>query len=641
MKINHQTRKSTAVFVILGVLMIPFQNCGKFEVPSANAPGSSTQSSTSTGGGSGSGGSGTGTNPPSPTPNPNPSPNPSPDLEQQRKDRCMALQSTPTIAFSSAAAVSINSGMGGTSGDTSATQAVTVDHKVSNLSAFNADACSSAINIASDIMQDATHIISITSGVDMSGNLLGSAQVTDKQAFGRAAAQSMSNGSAYVVSSATSNVTFNVTNMRQNTYNRCVSGTFPVRYRAEVKTYTQTLTSAPVWGTITLNNTCWTQSKLRGLNEGLESSRLAGLGTAVATDGSWAVTVATNELNGAITGTGAAYVYKANGSAWDFTQEIRIPDAARGDNLSAVALKGDVLVLTSRYRSSQGAAFVFRRNGNVWGPSYQTINPPVSQTDQGFGTSVSLDGTVLAIGAADYSSVAGNYDASGAVYIFNDNGSSFVYSKQIQIPSTINQAVGSSVSVSGNLVAIGAPQAVTKESLDIGHVYVYNLSNSTYTTVNSGIAAAGAKFGSSVSLLGNQLAVGSPGHSNSKGAAFYYPNYSGAYKSFILGGTDGDQQGTSTVLVSAGMYTGAPYEGYRGVSRAGAITFSAMSVITSANGQIAMNAANIFKLGSYETSSNSAFGWAIGVSGNNIVAGARIKSDPQNGSGAAYMFLKQ
>lgn len=641
MKINHQTRKSTAVFVILGVLMIPFQNCGKFEVPSTNAPGSSTQSSTSTGGGSGtdSGGSGTGGGTGGTGTG---GTGGGPDVEQQRKDRCMALQSTPTIAFNSAASVSINSGMGGTSGDTSTTQVVTVDHKVSNLSAFNADACSSAINIASDIVQDATHIINITSGVDMSGNLLGSAQITDKQAFGRAAAQSTSNNSAYVVSTATSNVTFAVSNIRQNNYNRCVSGTFPVRYRVSVTTYTQTLTSAPVWGTITLNNTCWTQSKLRGLNEGLESSRLAGLGTAVATDGNWAVTVATNELNGSITGTGAAYVYKANGSAWDFTQEIRIPDAARGDNLSAVALKGDVLVLTSRYRGAQGAAFVFRRNGNVWGPSYQTINPPVSQTDQGFGTSVSLDGNVLAIGAADYSSVAGNYDASGAVYIYNDNGTVFNYSKQIQIPNSINQAVGSSVSVSGNLIAIGAPQAVTKESLGIGHVYVYNLTTSTYITVNSGPAANGAKFGTSVSLLVNQLSVGAPGYSNSKGAAFYYPNYSGGHKSLIQGITDGDQQGTSVVLVSAGMYTGAPFEGYRGVSRSGSVTFSPMSIITSINGAIATNsAAHVFKLGSYETSANSAFGWAIAVSGNNIIAGARIKSDPQNGSGAAYMFLKQ
>lgn len=80
--------------------------------------------------------------------------------------------------------------------------------------------------------------------------------------------------------------------------------------------------------------------------------------------------------------------------------------------------------------------------------------------------------------------------------------------------------VGTAVSISGDLLAVGVPGADSGNNFDIGRVDIYRWSEeearwfliTSYTTQSFGIAVlANARFGASVSLSGDWLLVGCPG----------------------------------------------------------------------------------------------------------------------------------
>src|SRR5690606_5340449 len=68
---------------------------------------------------------------------------------------------------------------------------------------------------------------------------------------------------------------------------------------------------------------------------------------------------------------GAVYVFELSGGAWIQTQKLKASDKASGDMLGmSVALDGDVLVAGARNWedtvNNSGAAYVYRHNGTAW-----------------------------------------------------------------------------------------------------------------------------------------------------------------------------------------------------------------------------------------------------------------------------------
>ena len=173
-----------------------------------------------------------------------------------------------------------------------------------------------------------------------------------------------------------------------------------------------------------------------------------------------------------------------------------------------------------------------------------------------FGSSVSLSGTQLAVGAINDDGAGNVAGASGAVYLFNTPfgtptlagviGKGYSYD-----PGTLaaNDLFGSSVSLSGTQLAVGAygDAGATNVALGIGAVYLYNTPFATPTlagvigkgylgTGNYDLAAleAGDGFGYSVSLSGTRLAVGAYQDAGAGNAA----NNSGAVYLFTLSAGD-------------------------------------------------------------------------------------------------------
>ncbi len=133
-----------------------------------------------------------------------------------------------------------------------------------------------------------------------------------------------------------------------------------------------------------------------------------------------------------------------------------------------------------------------------------TLANPTPAPGDNFGWSVSISANNVVVGA--YQDNAGAIK-SGAAYVFNATTGTLVATLANPTPAS-NDAFGSSVSVSGNTVVVGALGDSTGFNQS-GSVYVFNATNGALlTTLANPTPAAFDNFGQSVSISGNSVVVG-------------------------------------------------------------------------------------------------------------------------------------
>lgn len=144
-----------------------------------------------------------------------------------------------------------------------------------------------------------------------------------------------------------------------------------------------------------------------------------------------------------------------------------------------------------------------------------------------FGCALAISGDTLVVGSRDESSnasgVNGNQsDASlrgaGAVYVFVRSGTTWRQEAYLKGGSLApNEAFGTSVAISGDTIAVGAPGELS----NAGAVRIFRRANGAWTfealvrasNIRSDDPATygdGARFGASVALAGDDLVVGAP-----------------------------------------------------------------------------------------------------------------------------------
>ncbi len=246
-----------------------------------------------------------------------------------------------------------------------------------------------------------------------------------------------------------------------------------------------------------------------------------------------------------------------------------------------------------------------------------------------FGYSVSVDGTVAAVGASQKN------NGMGAVYMFVNNAGVWTQTQKLTAPDGVAaDQFGSSVAVSGNTVVIGASGRVSFQ----GAVYVYFFNGSTWALQQEIIAADGTggdQFGFSVSLSGDTGLFGAPtkgvGVNGNQGVAYVYVR-SGAVWSLqqrlvASDGAAGDFFGTAVSVDANTALVGAPANKVSGVAGGAAYVFF-RSGTTWTQQQ---------KLVEFDEAAGDQFGNAVSVKANTAVVGAFHK----NGSkGAAYVFQR-
>ncbi len=181
-----------------------------------------------------------------------------------------------------------------------------------------------------------------------------------------------------------------------------------------------------------------------------------------------------------------------------------------------------------------------------------------------FGQSVAVYGDYAVIGMPDYDNGKGR----AFVYKFENGNWDRVAILQPSVEQ-INSKFGFSVSISQNYIAVGAPYYNNGSNAKVGAVFVYYSSDGNW----SGMLTASALypyfqedreyFGYSLSIT-TILVIGAPGKENGKGAVYIYNPISGNNWDFLAlltndTGQQGDSLGTSVdVWLANTIITGAP-----------------------------------------------------------------------------------
>jgi hypothetical protein len=243
---------------------------------------------------------------------------------------------------------------------------------------------------------------------------------------------------------------------------------------------------------------------------------------------------------------------------------------------SAVDVDGGIAVVGAPANSSgAGAIYVFTRSGTTWYYA-QKLTAADAAADDAFGSSVTIDGTTIVVGAPGEDDGG---SGAGAAYVFTQSGAGWTQAQKLTAPdAAAGDAFGHSVCIDVSNLVVGAPQHDTAGAGNAGIAYAYQLTGSTFGPAQplvqfaantSDDPSAGARFGDSVAVRGNTMLVGATGASG--GAfAFVRPTVGEWVPQQELVYPDGsgtEQYGASVALCTDAALVGAPGEsGNRGAA---------------------------------------------------------------------------
>ena len=186
--------------------------------------------------------------------------------------------------------------------------------------------------------------------------------------------------------------------------------------------------------------------------------------------------------------TGSAYVFTRDTGgdlASNWTQVAKLTDAGAADNYfgRSVSIDGDTMVVGAHANTNDdgphsGSVYVYTRDtaGNLASGWTQVakLTADDGAADDSFGMSVSIDGDTMVIGATQDDDKG---DKSGSAYVFMRATAGDLTSGWTQVAKltagdgAANDEFGSSVSIDGDAVVIGAVQSQTSS----GSAYVFTL----------------------------------------------------------------------------------------------------------------------------------------------------------------------
>ena len=270
------------------------------------------------------------------------------------------------------------------------------------------------------------------------------------------------------------------------------------------------------------NGEAWTEKgRLLAVNSVIQPL----FGSSVAISGAYAVIGAEGKAGDP----GAAYVYQQTEAGWLQLADLVASDGDAGDRFGAsAAIEGDyILIGAPGHNNARGAVYVFQRGSEAWGEQ-AVLTASDGEAGDAFGASVTLSGTLAAIGApADDHASGAN---AGSAYVFVRNGNAWSQQTRVfALDGAAEDGLGSSIDLENTTLVVGSPN---EGLLQGGTVYVFEQSGSTWpqeTKLSASDAASGDRFGEAVSISDNYVVVGTPMHGGSKGAAYVFRRTSGVW----------------------------------------------------------------------------------------------------------------
>jgi len=278
------------------------------------------------------------------------------------------------------------------------------------------------------------------------------------------------------------------------------------------------------------------------------------------------VVVGAPEDDGIGTNAGAAYVFRRDPGGW--VQEQKLATSIVSPLIllgTSCSLDGDrVAIGAPGYQGDKGAVWIFTRSGTTW--TQQAVLVPTYPETKAFGRSVALEGNRLVVGAP---STQGVFHDAGTVQVFQFNGSAWVQQQVLETPNPAAAGFfGYTTAVSGDRLAVGAFWETSTPGVT-GRAYVYREVAGVWT-LEADLAPSelqnSDRFGQSVALDGINLIVGAmigDGPATDSGTAylFQYNGSSWVRVSRFWGSTTGstDQFGVSVDVRGLYVITGADF----------------------------------------------------------------------------------
>ncbi len=235
-----------------------------------------------------------------------------------------------------------------------------------------------------------------------------------------------------------------------------------------------------------------------------------------------------NDANGRAN-QGAVYVFEraSGGATWISNQKLTATDGAANDTFGfSVAMTGNFAIIGANNadtpnRTDVGAAYIFYRSATAWSQEQKLTIPGNGNNNDHFGNSVSISGTLAAIG----SNVTGSQ--TGYAYVFERIPNTSVWASQIGFQA--NGKYGASVAISGETLLVGSPEATVGANPGQGMVNFYKRVGSSWTDQGNYTAADGAVndyFGTSLAISGDTAIIGSDfddvGANENQGSAYIF-----------------------------------------------------------------------------------------------------------------------
>lgn len=340
-------------------------------------------------------------------------------------------------------------------------------------------------------------------------------------------------------------------------------------------------------------------------------------GGAVAISGDYAIVGSSYKTIGANAGQGKAYVYHRNGQNWLLDTALVKPGGAAYDDfgwsvaICAVNTGGPGVAIGIPYSdvagTDRGEVYFYNKTGTNWSFVQNIVPTDLANSDY-YGTAVAMDTDYVAVGATGQDNATFAYADAGAVYIYAFGGGVWNFQQKLQ-GTTAKAQFGFALSISSNMLAVGAPWATTYNNTS-SSVFIYARTGATWAQTTylfvynfevvpdadqiqpvsgSSISIANLTFGISVSLSGNTLLVGASGgtdypnggssyYTDRVGAVYVYKNLSGTTfsRTHIIQSddpADGDLFGECVSIKGNQYVIGSPHEIVNGFANAGNVYF--------------------------------------------------------------------
>ncbi|HOO70687.1 MAG TPA: hypothetical protein PK926_02920 [Spirochaetota bacterium] len=292
-------------------------------------------------------------------------------------------------------------------------------------------------------------------------------------------------------------------------------------------------------------------------------------GRSVSISGDYAIVGAFN----AASQDGIAYIYhRTHTNTWELDEEILSPDRLGSQFGSSVSIDGDYAIVGAAnapgVENNTGAAYIYRRTGtNTWDTG-QKIFADDGASNDCFGTSVSINGAYVIVGA-ELENEKGEY--AGAAYIFHRTGEN-TWDAGVKIVASDGGAedrFGFSVSIYGDYAVAGS-YGQDEQGSNAGAAYIFHRTGTNTWDAGQKITASNAessdKFGKSVSLYGEYVIIGAE---NADTAYIFHRTDTGTWDEERIINQNNNAFGSSVSISADYVIIGADDE-YSGASEVGA-----------------------------------------------------------------------